>query len=102
MIYFEIFGDTPPFAGGLDVDRRRLYLFDEPFGSISESGGGVGGADQIELPVGLRIFQYCQSVIKGVEAIGDSVINATVNIRLSQKPMNYFGGCHEIPTKYNK
>lgn len=82
------FGSLPPITSRLHVDGRGLKFLNQLLSPVGESGGGVGGADEIEFTVALGILQDGESVVKGVVSVCDSIIDAAVDVGLPKEPVD--------------
>jgi hypothetical protein len=78
-----MFGIVPPDRRGLDVDIGGLDFLDEFFCSISESVGGVSGSNKIQFSTFEGILEYSECVFKGIISVSNSIVDTTINIRLS-------------------
>lgn len=87
--YSGVFSMAPPERSGLDVDCTGVDLINEFFGSVGESGWGIGGTNEPQFSIGVGVLQNSQGIFKWFRSVRNSVPDIAVQVGLSYPSVNY-------------
>jgi hypothetical protein len=89
-----MFGVAPPIFRGLYVNSVRIEFLQKSAGSVGKSGWWIGSSNKCKFSLGGWIFEVHKSVSKWRKAIGNSVVNAAIDVCVSYESMNDFSSTH--------